>query len=123
MNARQHADGKRWNFALVNRLVDCVDSCYDELKMAWHAERRPDSLLHRSGGSNTRMPGRRAFSKRVIFEKVPWFKRCLFFLPSDQTLAVIGGMCGVALCGYQQPYRPTPRLTISRPLSFSRCAT
>jgi hypothetical protein len=89
MNARQHAEPKRWNFSLVNRLVDCVDSCRDELKMVWHAERRPDSLLHRSGGSNTRMPGRRAFSKRVYFEKGTVFGGAFFFLSDHSTLAVI----------------------------------
>lgn len=101
MNARQHAEPKRWNCSLVNRLVDCVDSCCDELKMAWHAERRPDSLLHRSGGSNTRMPGRRAFSKRVYFRKRYRIRRCLFlsvgpFDFSGYRLGVRVGRCDLS---------------------------
>jgi hypothetical protein len=57
--------------------------------MAWHAERRPDSLLHRSGGSNTRMPGRRAFSSAFTFEKGTVFGGAFFFLSDHSTLAVI----------------------------------
>jgi hypothetical protein len=108
MNARQHADPKRWNFSLVNRLVDCVDSCCDELKMAWLAERRPDSVLHRSGGSNTRMPDRRAFSKRVYLRKRYRVRRCLFLCVGPFDFSGYGSGVRVGRCDLSTGVIPTP---------------